>query len=249
MLLEDHGAIFVHIPKTAGQSVEFVVTRSLGIKWEERRKASGLLLGLNTSDPKQPSSLAHLTAQQYLDFGYVSGDTMKRSFVFTFVRNPFSRLVSSYHYLGYDQKMSFRRFVLNSLPEPGTSRRGLHTVPQVSFVRSHEGEMLVDFVGRFETFERDLFHIVSMLGIDVRSAPHINQSPAPRGGVAGFVDLLKRTNKKKPTRVFEALRQYQNRHDNFQDYYTPRIRERVEELFAEDLEQFDYSFDPTDSAA
>ena len=96
---------------------------------------------------------------QYLDF-----------FTFSFVRNPYDRLYSSYKFLQtggmnehdkvafqkYLSKFSdFEDFVLNGLNNE-IIYEIIHFVPQSEFICNKNGEILVDFVGRFENLNDDL---------------------------------------------------------------------------------------------
>src|SRR5689334_2187766 len=69
MLSHRFQTIFIHVPKTAGQSVERVFLEKHGLTWETR---SELLLRENPDPSLGPRRLAHLYAREYVDKGYVS---------------------------------------------------------------------------------------------------------------------------------------------------------------------------------
>ena len=94
----------------------------------------------------------------------------KDFFTFSFVRNPYDRLYSSYKFLQtggmnehdkvafqkYLSKFSdFEDFVLNGLNNE-IIYEIIHFVPQSEFICNKNGEILVDFVGRFENLNDDL---------------------------------------------------------------------------------------------
>lgn len=97
-------------------------------------------------------------------------------FKFSFVRNPWDWQVSLYHYIldnpencGHEEtkKMgSFRNFVF--------SREKL-SFTQTSCLVDESGNLLVDFVGRFENLDEDFRSICHKVGISA-SLPHINKS-------------------------------------------------------------------------
>ena len=68
MISHKHKTVFVHIPKVAGQSVEQMYLADLGLNWSER---AVLLLRPKLNTEKGPERLAHLTAAQYTQFGYL----------------------------------------------------------------------------------------------------------------------------------------------------------------------------------
>ena len=113
-------------------------------------------------------------------------------FKFTFVRNPWDRLVSAYEFLRvgvgkdeYDKPLSdkvqslgdFRSFV-DWISNTNASE-GMHFWPQSNYVRTDKSEMGMDFVGHFETIDQDVAHVAGRLGVTA-ALPHLNSSPSRR---------------------------------------------------------------------
>lgn len=99
-----------------------------------------------------------------------------RSYTFCFVRNPFDRLVSLYHY--HRQKRSDSHPLASELDfeewlAAGGSGSASRTL--VDFVSDADGRQVVDFVGRFEDIDADFAHVCGELGIDA-SLPQVNAS-------------------------------------------------------------------------
>jgi hypothetical protein len=106
---------------------------------------------------------------------------------FAFVRNPWSRLVSWYsmivntpgkitklrQYLRNNSK-NFEEFVINC-HQGVEDEDGYQSFAQnqLDYLTSQEGELVVDFIGRFETLEKDFDRLVDHLGIAVRGLPYI----------------------------------------------------------------------------
>jgi hypothetical protein len=84
MISHKHRFIFIHIPKTAGTSIEEALRdescQLLPGEWDYRRA------------PHAP--LNHLTLQEVADCGILTPAQLKSYFKFCFVRNPWDRLVS-----------------------------------------------------------------------------------------------------------------------------------------------------------
>lgn len=195
-------SIFVHIPKAAGTSV----TRTL---------YSGPAGG-------------HTDLRRYqLIF---SRRDYNQYFKFTFVRNPWDRLQSAYHFLragGVNQTdqiwanrhlqkfQDFEEFVMRGLGKPNIMTY-THFIPQHRFVeRVAGGPPGVDYIGRFETLQDDFSYIFRVI--------HGADSTAP---------ALPLTNATTP-----------HCSQQFADMYTPEMQRKVAEVYASDISCFGYDFD------
>lgn len=142
-------AIFIHIPKNAGSSIE----RTLDI-WDKK----------NTPDNEKlygiinyKTVLQHLTAKELKL--RVSRNIWRNYFKFAVVRNPWSRAVSEYNwYLRFGPLVTFHEWVgslrhrlkINStinIDEIG------HNIEQHKFIYDVRGKLLVDKVIRFENLK------------------------------------------------------------------------------------------------
>ena len=96
-----------------------------------------------------------------------------RPFSFSFVRDPWDRLASWYLFSSAGG-MGFRDW----LERPGIEE-SVQSVSLINMLCSEDGELLVDHLGRFEQFERDLRALCTKL--DVKYAPrHINRRAGDR---------------------------------------------------------------------
>lgn len=149
MLSRHHKTIFVHIPKTGGQSVAQAFLDDLGLSWDER----GALL-MRRGDVGQPERLAHLYAREYVDLGFVTQSEFDAFTKFAVIRHPYARMVSEYiyrmgavdwlaQYLRPWQARRFERFVALEFDDP-LSDAARHFAPQVYYVLDAEGRFLVD---------------------------------------------------------------------------------------------------------
>ena len=229
MICHDHRCIFIHVPKVAGKSVEQVFLDLVGVPWEER---STLLLRKNDDPALGPERLAHLTAREYVECGHVAPEEFDSYFKFAFVRNPWARLVSEYRYRNISTRYSFKDFLLRGLPEPSWRDTYRHIMPQYDFLYDDKGDLLVDFVGRFERLQQDFDIVCQRLGIPQTPLPHIAR-------VIEKKFLSMRTIRKAVAR----LRQKEPQHGHYTEYYDSESREIVARMYAKDIEAFGYGFE------
>jgi len=157
-----HKVIFVHIPKTGGGSIE----QALGVWGSSNRggtkKDSDILYGYGT-DPN--AALQHLTASEIN--ALVPAAVYEAYFKFSVVRNPFDRLVSEYWWQKKEgMKLFFKEFLLKEvLPKKEEQK---HYMDQYKFITDENGNVIVDFVARFETLSDDIKYIFHRVGINKR---------------------------------------------------------------------------------
>lgn len=173
MISAQHKTVFIHIPKVAGQSVEQMYLTDLGLDWDER---DVLLLRPKRNDEKGPGRLAHLTAAQYTECGYMSTEDFAAYFKWALVRHPYQRALSCYHFLGFARVMSFENFVLKVLPEK-IKQQHFFFLPQYNYLHDNKGQLLVDYVGHLEQLEDDLVYPKKKSGIQHIKMPHANKEP------------------------------------------------------------------------
>jgi chondroitin 4-sulfotransferase 11 len=159
-----YNCLFVHIPRTAGTTVEKI----LGIHREWPTLDLDVLHGALVLG-NQEYQLQHLSFREASQF--LPKCTGNR-FAFTFVRNPWDRMVSAYFWLGgRGIEKEFEIFVdraceiVNSRQE--LEGRNCHFRPQVEFLDAQ-----IYFVGRFESFYSDLNKVLTELRVSARNIPH-----------------------------------------------------------------------------
>jgi hypothetical protein len=173
MICHDYKCIFVHIPKTAGQSIEHVFLNLLGLKWGTR---APLLLRYNDRPELGPPRLAHLKADQYVRYKYLTQEIFDDYFKFSFVRNPWSRVVSMYKYLGFNKKCDFKTFLTGEFKNKIFKDEYWFVGPQSEFVCAPNGDILVDYIGRFEDLQNGFDYVCREIGIPPTTLPHVNES-------------------------------------------------------------------------
>ena len=155
-----HRYIFVHIPKSAGTST----TYTLGHK-----------LGFSGTIPKAVKTKYGLSADwwQHVPFSelkqFISDIAFDEYFKFAFVRNPYDKVVSAYSHW----KQIGRIKDYDTLAEWVSSKEFSESEfmrPQLDFITNNNGELMVDFVGRFENLQKDWEYIANRLGVNARLA-------------------------------------------------------------------------------
>jgi hypothetical protein len=170
-LFEEHKKfIFVSIPKNGSQSIH----KMWNIPMKDHSKISDVGIFDN-------HCRAEVLKKRYNDFD--------SRFKFCFVRNPWERLYSWYVYhkdvykIDIYTKQTFESWILNGCkhhwgPQNGTRYRLLKKSPldQFEFIYDKNGNCLVDYIGKMETFEEDLKMICEKLGVECPSVEHKNKS-------------------------------------------------------------------------
>jgi hypothetical protein len=162
--------VFVHIPKSAGVSVSKTLFGNLGG--------------------------GHKTFQAYQRF--FPEATLDQYFKFTFVRHPYTRVQSAYHYLkqggmnATDQAWSnehlaevpsFDVFVAEHLARTEI-QSWQHFRPQVAYLQDTTGKLRVDFIGRFESLQSDFDQVCEAIGVEARPLRRENWSPPDRNPIS-----------------------------------------------------------------
>lgn len=238
MLIHNFQVIFVHVPKTAGQSIEHAFLERLGESWETRHK---YLLRANDDPAIGPPRMAHLTAPEYRDLGHVTHEQFDAYFKFGFVRNPWTRLVSEYRFRRSSIRASFRNWVLEQFPEPGFDDRWRHVMPQSNYLFEGDGHAAFNFVGRFETLAQDFRAVADRLDKGLPTLRRVNSTTD-----LGMVERLRRLGLGHGLQniLGNTLRKtFRPEPARWQDYYDADTRAFVARFYAEDIERFGYRFD------
>ena len=185
--------IFVHIPKTAGISLLSAIYGNVILESHRSIFFNQTALNVKSND----------------------------FFSFTFVRNPFDRLYSTYKFLengGINKQdeiafqtyfakfTSFEDFVMNGLNK-NMIYQVTHLIPQYEYLCDWKGKVSVDFVGRFESLDKD----VKRLSLHLEKEIKLNH--------------LNKTSKVDYTEV-----------------YTDEMIKKVKNIYKKDLRIFNYSF-------
>jgi len=134
---------YLHIPKTGGTSISSVLTEIEGTK----------------------TIIVHDSIRAF--------NNIEDYFIFTIVRNPFTRLASAFFHEkrngrhGYD----FHNFLKN------INQNDLVILPQSYYINAGSTEnKKVSFIAKYESYETDVSYIFDKIGVTA-SIPHLNRNP------------------------------------------------------------------------
>lgn len=180
-----HRFIFFHVAKVAGLSIRDALSDYTA---EPERFKIKRPPQLSKGKPNPMYDiwqvlLLHATACDALR--YLPNDIFDGFYKFAFVRNPWDWHVSMYHFILKETQHVHHQIVrdFGAFGEPylqwviDTKRpfaRGA-TKFQHEMVADREGQLLVDFIGRFETLSQDFNTVCQRLNLDT-ALPHLNST-------------------------------------------------------------------------
>lgn len=189
-------AIFIHVTKTAGSSIEVAMDAVEQKNEGATDPATGERVAVVTGSEK------HLSASACKEL--VGEKTWNEYFKFTVVRNPWDRFHSLWwngRYVGKRHDLEFPAFADYFLERSlGGKLRGLlqgrlrihqRFWPQIEFLRSKNGEIEMDKICRFENIDNDFAEVSEKLGLPSRELPKIlvkNRNPVSRSFYADDYD-------------------------------------------------------------
>ena len=188
---EEQNSLFIHVPKAAGSSLS-------SVSWN---KGSG-----------------HDTVAEYEERGKLTDDL----FVWAFVRNPFERIASAYEDCPelFEEFPTFDHFIVRiwnnrkklerirsvrwrpgGIPDLGLNVSRIHFLPQHLLLRTKQGVIRPNFVGKFENLQDDFDKVSDLLSVDRQVLPHKNKR---KGKMRRRCSDLGKLYEKEPTRLMVA---------------------------------------------
>lgn len=221
ILSHEHRFIFVKTRKTAGTSLEIALSRhcgesdvitpitpederlrrGLGVRGPQNHRPGRIMSALRRLRGLRRSWVNHMPAGEIrARVGRAVWDTY---FTFCFERNPWDKVVSAYFYYARAETVEGLGAFVESPELARHSDFPAYTI---------DGELAVDFVGRYEDLDRDVTHVTRVLGL-----PPLG--PLPRAK-AGF---------RKDRRSYREL-------------LTPHQADVIATAFAREIDAFGYTF-------
>ena len=202
MISHEYKCIFVHIPKTAGSSIEQKLGWFDKLEWGVQDHRT-----IREIEPKPKTDIYydifhHLCnlkpGKAYNEISVLKNQPLshrqyKNYFKFSFVRNPWSRVFSWYKNVMRDERqrlskgisaeISFKDFMLNY---------GEHWAlkSQFHWLENSKGEIPFDFIGRYEDLNEDFGFVCDQLGIKDKTLPELLKANNPKYSLAFDSDLI-----------------------------------------------------------
>ncbi len=212
MIISSQQLNFIHVPKAAGSSI--------GKGLRETFKLTKKDLEIQT-DYKTFSKLRGFEFPNHSPASvkkeYIGADNYAKYFSFTFVRNPYSLLVSLYEYTHQTEKKIFedRGWALNKFQQnilDNSFEEWVHKYPtgrcQTDLIFSDDGALLVDFIGKTENFENDVNKLSKITGIGVDTKTIANSTT----------------------------------HNHYREYYSESTKKIVLQRYGKAINLFDYKY-------
>ena len=184
--------LFVHIAKTGGTSVRDALDRE---RWREPWAAARFLcsrlsaLSGHRLGAKLPRHARAIAAREMLP-----RELYDRLFKFAFVRNPWDLQVSSFHHIRRERPhllgphQDFEAFLRHKLDPDRPYQYHLDTSIELQsdYVIDLHGNVIVDFVGRYERLEEDFAEACRRIEIPAPPLPHRRRATERQRDYRGY---------------------------------------------------------------
>jgi hypothetical protein len=198
--------IFIAVPKTGTTSIRNFL-----------QPYCDVFPNLNSKSPQYVHTNIKILEQHFKNKNW----NFDEYFKFGFVRNPWDRAVSEYHYKidyadrGKLNQPYYETFMLqcerikkiNNFNK-AVALNLLNGSNQLSYMSDDNQKNLMNFIGRFENINQDFKFICKKIGLEEKNLPHENKSL----------------------------------HKYYKEYYNEKSIQFIQEKFKEDIETFDYKF-------
>jgi len=153
------------------------------------------------------------------DFSFCTNLTKEqidKYFKFTFVRNPYDRIVSLWLWgvKSTYKEYNFKQFVLGIKNKKFDDHNFVRYIPMVDWLCDKSGKIRVDYIGRYENLEDDFAKVCKKVKVNKLPLEKINTA------------------------------EYRNRkpRKKYWEYYDDETRDVVTEIYKKDIDKFDYKF-------
>lgn len=161
MINHENKFIFIHIPKTGGTSIERALEPNVPL--EDPDSHAGHVAGNTLIDGK------HWRTQDYQNNFPELFDSY---FKFMFIRNPWDRMVSRYEWRRFLAPMKFEgeraEKISNQDFKDFLQKQGVEMFEKwcyLDLMKDSNGNLLIDFVGRFENLQNDFDIVCDKIGV------------------------------------------------------------------------------------
>ena len=217
MIVHEYKFAFVHIPKTGGISVTHAIMSPI-----VGYKTYGQIGKLS----KELKFRFEMRGKQKHDFGrnfvsnkHITQDLWDQYYKFAFVRNPWDRAVSEFHWRhqlnngwapskDFDEFLKYCEYRIKDQKNKKNDIYWTHAQPQSDYVTDKNGNVILDKIYRFENLQEDVLHLSKVVGLNIELEKH-NSS----------------------------------KHNHYSEYYNSARKDFMYKLYKKDIEMFEYEFD------
>lgn len=203
--------IFIHIPKNAGTSINKVLKKNIG---------SNLISHINMSDTEL--EYINNTYHNTLNFAHCSFQNYKvPNKTIVFVRNPFSRVVSLFHFQKLHKQYKFKDFL----------KKLYQNKKLVNYIKNNDfhNEIKFDLIKFHYSWKNQKFWIPN--------------EPFFVGKFENLSDELKRLYQKMKIDYVEKIpHRKKTEHKPYRDYYDEETIAIIKDVYADDLKRYNYDF-------
>lgn len=155
--------IYIHIPKNAGVSMQYALSKAKG----------------HPSNARTKGFYDHITCKELIK---KLGDTFDTYYSFAFVRNPWDWMHSLYYYvlqhslkrwrhlLPYYEQLGFNEWVVKEYEKWIIKMTPWHSnlipLQQIDWISNSQNEIIVSFVGRYENLLENFQFICKRIKVD-----------------------------------------------------------------------------------
>jgi hypothetical protein len=230
----DLKAIYIHLPKNGGLYIEKLLEEFYGFKnlyftHENHNEFSDL--DIEDIEPKNNGFINfkkqglikyHMSSEKFNNALELTNEKWNSYFKFTFIRNPYDKIVSAYKYINSNnygnKKVTFQQFIDNK--DICSDYTYFHAfITQYKQLLNLDNEININYLGKFENLNVELINILKMIGI--KKILHY--------GIIEKNVSINRSNVDK----------------NYALYYNDEILQKVNNIFNEDFLYFKYKKNET----
>jgi len=162
-------AIFIHIPKNGGSYISEILSKHYGFKnyYLQRPDHKQFCLGkdysVNMHENKIHGTLMYYKTSPHINkIMNMNQNKWNTYFIFTFIRNPYDRIVSGWNYVN-KYNISFENYI--DLNRKDNDYNYWHVfMPQTRHIIGSNGKINVHFIGKLENIEEHLTIILNHIG-------------------------------------------------------------------------------------